>query len=69
MTIMIKDIVDALDKTAKESRKVKRYLVLDPYSLAALREEIGLDVEDDLTEYHGYKIQVKEDEYDLVKLI
>lgn len=66
---MIKDIIDSLDKSAKEERKKKKYLILDPYSLAALREEIGLDIEDDLTEYHGYKVQVKEDEYDLVKLI
>lgn len=66
---MVKDTIDMLDKVAKEARKKKKFILIDPFSLAALREEIGLDIEEDLTEYHGYIIKVKEDEYELIQLI
>ena len=69
MTIMVKDTIDMLDKLAKEHRVKKNCILIDPFALAALREELGLDFEEDLTEYHGYTIKVNENEGDFIQLI
>lgn len=69
MVVVIRDVIADLDKAARVLRQKKRFILIDPFSLAALREEIGLEIEEDLTEYHGYTIKVAEDESELVQLI
>ena len=69
MIVMVRDIIENLEKEAKVSRKKKKFILLDPYSLAAFREELGLDIEEDLTSYHGFTIKVQEDESEIIRLI
>jgi hypothetical protein len=69
MTIMVRDIIEGLEKEATSSGKRKRAILIDPYSLAALREELGLDIEQDLTNFHGLVIKVQEDESEVIRLI
>lgn len=66
---MVRDIIENLEKQAKENRLKKKFLILDPYSLAALREELGMSIENDLTTFHGFTIKVQEDESEVIRLI
>lgn len=69
MNIVVRDIIDGLERKAQENGQKKKTLLIDTYSLAALREELGIQPEDDLEMYHGYKIKVQEDESEVIRIV
>lgn len=69
MTITVRDIIEGLEKQSNQDKKRKRAIILDTYSLAAFREELGLEPEQDLTSYHGLDIIVKDDESEVIRLV
>lgn len=66
---MIRDTIETEIRTYRNTRfEDPTILVLDTYSLAMLREELGYSEEKDLSEFKGLRILV-EDEEEMIRVI
>lgn len=66
MTIM--DEIDFLDREYRiEYRGAPTAMKISPENLALLREELGMDEDDDIVSYHGMYLEVDE-MYDEIEL-
>ena len=69
MTTLVKDVIDRLDTQLQREGKRKNYIEIDLNSYAALREELGVSIEQELNIYHGYTIIVNEDATELIRFL
>ena len=58
---MLRDEIDYLEREFRDrERGTPEVLNISPENLAILREELGLDPEEDLETYHGMVVEVDE---------
>ena len=69
MTTLVKDVIDRLDTQLQREGKRKNYIEIDLNSYAALIEELGVSIEQELNIYHGYTIIVNEDATELIRFL
>lgn len=69
MTIVVRDLLDRLERELRSQGKKPKVIEIDINSYAALREELGLEFDEDLTQYHGYPIKVNASGSEIIRYL
>lgn len=68
--ISVRDKIDTLErKLNRDGAEPADFILMDTYTYALLREEIGVSPEEPLDRYRGYKIKIDPDIDDIIRLI